>query len=120
MDKWRPLRSREVGQTARRVSCGWSVAGSSSVTSPFSVCPNPQLAVDIVTKVAIAHAPGSKESLYATRDKLLEEHGIAVHARRAKKVVKAVDSAGCVNGAMGTFSEDGAGWSESSPATVFL
>ena len=31
------------------------------------------------------------------RDKLLEEHGIADHARRATKVVMAVDSAGCAN-----------------------
>ena len=56
-----------------------------------------QFAVGIMTIVALAQAAGSKGSPYATRDMLLEEHGISVHGRRLKKVVMAVDSDGCAN-----------------------
>ena len=62
-----------------------------------SVCPNLQFAMDITTEVESAHAAGSKDSPYSTRDKLWEEHSVTVHAHRAKKVVKAADSAGCAN-----------------------
>ena len=63
-------------------------------------------------------AAGSKESPYATRDKLLREHCISVHANKAKKAVNAVDSVGCANVlVMGTFSKDGVTLSGNSPAT---
>ena len=69
----------------------------------------------IMTKVAIARAAGSKESPYGNRDKLMVEHCISLHARRAKKAVKAVDSADRPSVlAIGAFSKDGASWSESS------
>ena len=63
-----------------------------------------------------AHPADAKESPYATRDKLMAEHGISVRAHKTREAAKAVDRAGCAKVlAMGTFvSNHSAGDSASS------